>query len=230
MKMSSLLDIGCLFFLILVICCIAANGYIRYFLILITAIYYLTGSGMLGYVLAKPLLTENTDIKLCQNTSGIILLGSGLNNAFGNIEPGIGAYERIIKTAQIYHMYPQKIIISGGQTSALNISEAQVYAEQLYKLGIPKSAMLLEDKSKNTYQNAKFTKELINNDSGTYCLVTGGIHYTRAKILFNKFDINTISIASSKLLPQVEILPSAYNFYMTQQIIHEYLGVVRAYL
>ncbi|MDE4994727.1 YdcF family protein, partial [Francisella tularensis subsp. holarctica] len=63
------------------------------------------------------------------------------------------------------------------------------------KLGIPKSKIILEKNSKNTYQNAEFIKKILMNDKNTYCLVTGGIHYKIAKIIFDKFTINTISIA-----------------------------------
>ncbi|QIW10209.1 YdcF family protein [Francisella sp. LA112445] len=227
--MSHLLDIGCLFLIALIICVICSKGYLRYFLIALTIIYYLIGSGIIGYFLAKPLQSETSDIKACAKTNGIILLGAGLNDAFGQIEPSLGAYDRILKAAEVYNRYPQKVIVTGGVPSGEKISEAEIYAKELQKLGVPDSKILLEKKSKNTYQNAKYTKELLEKDK-TYCLVTGGIHYKRAKILFDKFNINTISLASSKLVPDLKILPSAYNFYITQRIVHEYLGIVEAYL
>ncbi|MED7788792.1 YdcF family protein [Francisella sp. 19X1-34] len=226
--MSNLLDIGCLFLLALIICCICSKGYLRYLLVALTIIYYLIGSGIIGYFLAKPIQAETSDIKACAKTDGIILLGAGLNNAFGQIEPSLGAYDRILKTAEVYNKYPQEIIVTGGVPSGENISEAEIYAKELQKLGIPNSKILLEKRSKNTYQNAKYTKELLKKDQ-TYCLVTGGIHYKRAKILFDRFDINTISLASSKLVPDLKILPSAYNFYITQRVVHEYFGIVKAF-
>ncbi|MED7818481.1 MULTISPECIES: YdcF family protein [unclassified Francisella] len=226
--MSNLLDIGCLFLIALIISCICSKGYLRYFLIVLTIIYYLIGSGILGYFLAKPIQSETSDIKACASTNGIIMLGAGLNNAFGELEPSLGSYDRILKTAEIYNKYPQKIIVTGGIPKGEKISEAEIYTKELNKLGIPSSDILLEKKSKNTYQNAKYTKELLEKDK-TYCLVTGGIHYKRAKILFDKFNINTISLASSKLVPDIKILPSAYNFYITQRIIHEYFGIIRTY-
>ncbi|AIT10253.1 hypothetical protein LO80_01240 [Candidatus Francisella endociliophora] len=228
--MSNLLDIGCLFFIALIIGCFLSKGYLRYFLISLTVIYYLIGSGILGNLLAKPLKSEVSDIKACANTNGIILLGAGLNNAYGELEPSLGAYDRIVKAVEVYNRHPQKIIVTGGIPSGETISEAEVYAKELQNLGVPKTDIILETKSKNTYQNAQFTKELLKNSNGTYCLVTGGIHYRRAKIFFDKFDINTISLASSKLTTGIKVLPNAYNFYITQRIIHEYFGIVRSYL
>ncbi|MFV9924768.1 MAG: YdcF family protein [Francisella endosymbiont of Hyalomma scupense] len=228
--MSSLLDIGCLFLIALIIACIFSKGYLRYFIVALTVIYYLIGNGILGTILALPLKSESTDIKACANTKGIILLGAGINQAFGELGPALSAYDRIFKVAELYNKYPQQIIISGGAPFDEKLSEAQIYATVLYKLGIPKSKIILEKNSKNTYQNALFIKKILANDKNIYCLVTGGIHYKRAKIIFDKFAINTISIASSKFVPNIKILPDAYNFYVTQNIIHEYLGIIRIYL
>ncbi|MEY8701939.1 YdcF family protein, partial [Francisella philomiragia] len=55
-------------------------------------------------------------------------------------------------------------------------------------------------------------------------------HYQRAKLIFDQLEINTISVASSKLTPEISFMPSAYNFYITQTIIHEYFGIVKFYL
>ena len=70
--MSNLLDIGCLFFLALLILCILSKGYLRYFIIILTVFYYLIGSGVLGNILARPLKSETSNIQACANTDGII--------------------------------------------------------------------------------------------------------------------------------------------------------------
>nr|WP_250637405.1 hypothetical protein [Francisella orientalis] len=71
---------------------------------------------------------------------------------------------------------------------------------------------------------------MLNDKNAKYCLITGGIHYQRAKLIFDSFNINTINIASSKVTPEISFLPNVYNFYITQTIIHEYLGIVKFYL
>ncbi|MDE5014438.1 YdcF family protein, partial [Francisella tularensis subsp. holarctica] len=94
---------------------------------------------------------------------------------------------------EVYHQHLQHIIISGGAPFGEKLSEAEIYADVLDKRGIPKSKIILEKNSKNTYQNAEFINKILMNDKNTYCLVTGGIHYKRAKIIFDKFTINNIS-------------------------------------
>ncbi|QIV96819.1 YdcF family protein [Allofrancisella inopinata] len=229
--MSDLLDLGCIFFFVLIISCIFTRKYVRIFFIFIVIVYYLTGSGLLGKLLASSLETKLTDINMCSNTKGIILLGAGvLKPLNGNLEPSLAAYDRILKTAEVYTKYPQTIIITGGITNDNKLSEAEVYADDLYNLGVPKPELLLEKQAKNTYQNAKFVKEIIGNSQNNYCLITGSTHLKRAKIYFNQFDIKTISLASSNPTTQLKILPNAYNFYITQRIIHEYMGIIKGYM
>lgn len=85
--MSSLLDIECLFLIALIIACIFSKGYLRYFIVALTVIYYLIGNGILGTILTLPLKSESTDIKACTNTKGIILLGFGINYTVGELGP-----------------------------------------------------------------------------------------------------------------------------------------------
>jgi hypothetical protein len=68
--MSSLLDIGFLFFITLVFGCFSSRKYLRIFLIMVTIIYYLIGSGIIGSFLAKRISTTSTSIKNCIDTEG----------------------------------------------------------------------------------------------------------------------------------------------------------------
>ncbi|MDE5014638.1 hypothetical protein NAI47_11220, partial [Francisella tularensis subsp. holarctica] len=65
--MSSLLYIGCLFLIAWIITCIFSKGYLIYFIVALTFVYYLIGNGVLGTILALPLNSESTDIKACAN-------------------------------------------------------------------------------------------------------------------------------------------------------------------
>ncbi|MBP5492290.1 MAG: YdcF family protein [Clostridiales bacterium] len=56
-------------------------------------------------------------------------------------------------------------IPSGGQGADEVISEAQAIANYLKETGIPESRILLEDKSKNTYENLRNSVDLISNTS-----------------------------------------------------------------
>lgn len=221
--MSSLLDIGFLFFIALVLGCLFSKKYTRIFLLVITVIYYMVASGLAGNFLARYITTSSTNINKCIDTKGIILLGGGASKTLKGLEPGQSAYDRILKTAEVYNSHHQKIIISGGISKKNKISEAKVYAEELYKLGVPKKDIFLNEKSKNTYQNAEFVRNMLVKSTDQYCLVTDGLHLKRSKLYFDSFDIQTIPLASSLPSTEVRILPNTYNIYVTQRMLHEYL-------
>jgi uncharacterized SAM-binding protein YcdF (DUF218 family) len=227
---SNLLDIGFLFFVALVLGCLFSRKYIRMFLIVVTVMYYLLGSGIIGSFLAKQIMTTSTNIENCINTKGIILLGAGVSQTIDSLEPGQAAYDRILKAAEIYQAHHQKIIISGGFTEGHKLSEAYIYAQELYKLGIPKKDIVLDEKSKNTYQNAEFVKNILDKSDDKYCLVTDGLHLKRSQLYFDSFGIKTVPLASSLPSTDIRVLPNAYNIYVTQRMLHEYLGLVKAYL
>lgn len=49
-----------------------------------------------------------------------------------------------------------RLLVSGGQTMGLRIPEAEVIGEQLVKIGLPESALILETMATNTGENAYF--------------------------------------------------------------------------
>ncbi len=67
--------------------------------------------------------------------------------------------ERLDMTLNLYLEYhPEKIIVSGGiANKKANVSEASKMKEYLVLHGIPEDRILLEDQSRSTYENAKFS-------------------------------------------------------------------------
>ncbi len=90
-----------------------------------------------------------------------------------------------------------RIIISGGAGSIIyrNMAEACLLRDYCGQLGYDTSRIWAECKSDNTYQNALYTQELINDSltDGNFLLITSASHMRRAKAVFQKtglpFDI-----------------------------------------
>lgn len=79
-------------------------------------------------------------------------------------------------------------IVSGGKGDGENLSEAQCMFNYLTDKGISSQRILIEDKSVNTVENIKFSKEIIekNNLSTNTAIVTDIFHQYRAsKIVKN---------------------------------------------
>ena len=124
---------------------------------------------------------------------GIVILGGALNPdltmARGQIAIGNEA-ERFTEVAAIARRYPSaRIVFSGGTGSIAPdaLPEARYVKPLLESFGIPASRITLEDRSRNTEENARFSKELVQPRPGErWALVTSGIHMPRAVGCFRR--------------------------------------------
>ncbi|RUZ97478.1 YdcF family protein, partial [Mesorhizobium sp. M7A.F.Ca.US.001.02.1.1] len=173
---------------------LAAAGSVLAFLILALSAWTSLGAMMLNPLeerFARPPLPEKVD--------GIVVLGGGFEGA---INLARGGYElnssgdRMVETAILARRFPTaKVVVSGG-TGALFLDgegDAATAPRLLTALGVAADRMILENKSRNTYENAVFTKELVTPKPGeTWLLVTSAFHMPRAKALFDKAGFATV--------------------------------------
>ena len=82
-------------------------------------------------------------------------------------------------------------IPSGGQGPNEVMSEAQAMKDYLLKKGIKEKNILIEDRSKNTFENIKFSYNIIKKkvDNANIALSTTNYHIFRAGIIATKQDI-----------------------------------------
>ncbi len=90
------------------------------------------------------------------------------------------------------------VIVSGGQGQDEQISEAECMKAYLVEKGISPKRIYKEDKSSNTYENFKFSKEIMENyNLGNNLIVaTDGYHQLRASMIANEMEIKTSSISA----------------------------------
>src|SRR5262245_44788620 len=124
---------------------------------------------------------------------GIIVLG-------GAISPDVSAArndvalnesaERLTAVAELARRYPNARILFSGGSGALIYdegTEAEFAARILESFGIPYNRVLLEDRSRNTVENAVFSKALVQPKPGErWLLVTSAYHMPRAMGVFGK--------------------------------------------
>lgn len=116
--------------------------------------------------------------------------------------------DRFIQTANLYHRgIIKKIIISGGNGSLFPNSPAEaVYLRQQFlDNGVADSAIIMETASRNTYENAVFSKRI--SDSlhlqEPLVLVTSAEHMKRSMSCFNKAGLKCIAYPCDyKTVPQ----------------------------
>jgi uncharacterized SAM-binding protein YcdF (DUF218 family) len=124
---------------------------------------------------------------------GIIVLG-------GAISPDVSAArndvalnesaERLTVVAELARRYPNARILFSGGSGALMYdegTEAEFAARILESFGIPYGRVMLEDRSRNTVENAVYSKEMIKPKSGErWLLVTSAHHMPRSVGAFRK--------------------------------------------
>jgi uncharacterized SAM-binding protein YcdF (DUF218 family) len=124
---------------------------------------------------------------------GIIVLGGPIDNRMSALRGSLsigGEVERLVEGAALARRHPAaRLVFTGGNPSLLHDDPPEsLYAAQLFgQLGVPASRLVLEDKSRNTDENAVFTKRLVDPKPGErWLLVTSAMHMPRAVGVFRK--------------------------------------------
>lgn len=113
-----------------------------------------------------------------------------------------------------------KVIVSGGQGSNEPASEAQGMYDYLVKRGIEPGRIVLEDKSVNTEQNIRFSKEFLQADADKVGIVSNNFHVFRAVKLAKAAGYRNV----------VGIAAPATAFYLPNNMLREFFGVVKDFL
>ncbi len=122
---------------------------------------------------------------------GIIVLGGPIDadlSAAHGVPVITAAPDRIITAATLAHRYPNaRLVYTGGSANLWsNDAKEADYATALFQgLGIPKARLTMERQSRNTKENAEFTKEVVKPKPGErWLLVTSAYHMPRSIGLF----------------------------------------------
>ena len=148
----------------------------------------------------------------------IIVLGSGL---IGDKVPPLLA-QRLTKAKTIYEQFEgrPKLIVSGGQGADELTSEAEAMASYLMEQGVPQEDILIENRSRTTFENLTFSKAILEEEElGKHVLVvTNSFHALRAGVFMRLLNIPGLSVGSKTAF---YYLPSAW--------IRETVGLVSLY-
>lgn len=141
----------------------------------------------IGQWALMPLEARFPQPHLPQQIAGIIVLGGavepGISRAHGQVALGDAA-ERIVELMALARRYPEaKLVLSGGEAALYpnGDSEASDTRTLLIEQGIAEKRIVTEDHSRNTFENAVLSRDLVQPQSGeTWMLVTSAAHMPRA--------------------------------------------------
>jgi uncharacterized SAM-binding protein YcdF (DUF218 family) len=132
---------------------------------------------------------------------GIILLGgfedgwvsSGRSSGLGLNE----AAERLTEGMRLARKHPNAKVVFTGGVGGLLASGAEAsgpVADFLVEGGVARDRLILESKSRNTFENAVMTREMVQPAAGErWYLVTSAYHMPRAMGLFRKAGFDVIA-------------------------------------
>jgi len=131
--------------------------------------------------------------ELPQAVAGIIVLGGAQDQdvtaARGTLALTESA-ERMIEGVALAYRYPEaRLVFSGGSGRLFPGDARESAVNELFidLMALDPARVLLEDRSRNTWENARFTFELIEpNSADTWLLVTSAFHMPRSIGIFRQ--------------------------------------------
>ncbi|MFZ0607597.1 MAG: YdcF family protein [Xanthobacteraceae bacterium] len=199
----------------------------------------LVGYSPLGNILILPLEQRFPPWNPAQGPpDGIVVLG-------GAIEPDISiargavalddSAERITATVELARRYPNARIIFSGGTGSLRFdapAEAPIAVKELEALGVPHDRITAEEQSRNTVENAVFSRLLAQPKPGErWLLVTSAFHMPRAIAAFRAagFTVEAYPVDWRTRGPIDATRPFAvltHGLAMTDVAVHEWIGLL----
>lgn len=109
--------------------------------------------------------------------------------------------DRYIETLKLYHQgFIQKIVVSGGSALVMGNEpkEADFLTEEFITNGVNIKDIIVENNSRNTYENALFSKKMLDSlqIKGPYILITSAMHLPRSIKIFAKQGMTVIPYPS----------------------------------
>lgn len=145
--------------------------------------------------------------------------------------------DRIMHAVQLYKLGKvQQLLLSGGSGSLRgnSISEAERMKRVMLLSGVPEDDILLEEASRNTYENAAFSKTLLETQhpNGRYLLVSSAFHLPRALACFEKQGITADPFSTDfysfdpPYAPEHFMIPDSEAIFAWSRLLKEWFGLL----
>ncbi|EHZ2531480.1 YdcF family protein [Listeria monocytogenes] len=136
--------------------------------------------GFIYLLIVAAFMFSGTRAKPSDNADTVLILGAKVNG--DPAEPAEVLKERLDAAVTYLNENPtMQVVVSGGQGEDESASEASVMEEYLVNKGITRSRIKIEDKSRRTEENIKYSKGKFN--LGKTVIVTSDYYMYRALML-----------------------------------------------
>jgi uncharacterized SAM-binding protein YcdF (DUF218 family) len=165
----------------------------------------------------------------------IIILGGGAYDGTPDLT-GVGTPSemmlyRVVTAVRLHKMLKVPIILSGGTVFKHMKPEAPIVKRFLMDLGVPDNAIIMEDQSLDTSQNAKNSQKIcLESGYKTPILVTSAFHMKRSVMQFKSLGMEVIPFPTgfqswnNRPYGWIDLLPG--NFGGVSMAVREYLALI----
>jgi len=200
----------------------------RVLFLFVAILLYLLSITPIKDFLVKPLENLNIDNS---TASAVVVLGGGAE-ARGVFRLNPESFERLVFGLMLAEEYHVPLVFSGG---GYKFNESGAASHDLHELCFQFDCnveVYFDNRSLNTYQNARFTDELFRNFNlkKDIFLVTSAYHMRRAEILFRHFGFfvhpKPVGFLYEGKYNLFDYFPKMENLYQSYKAIHEYFGIL----
>ncbi|MFZ6023876.1 MAG: YdcF family protein [Bacteroidota bacterium] len=170
-----------------------------------------------------------------QYETGILLTGMVQFDKYNKGYFGTSA-DRFIQTATLYHTGKiKKILVTGASGSLLHgyPAEAEYLKNVLLNNAVPEKDIIIEPLSRNTYENAIFSKKIIDSFQlkPPFLLITSALHMPRSSAVFKKASISFVTypcdykVVEEKISFDEVFMPDAKLLKSWSELLKELIGL-----
>lgn len=235
--------------IVLLIVALAWRRGARVLIALALVLLYLGSNRWVAYSLVRSLEAQHIPASPPPDAGAIVVLGGGSRS--GDAPRPIveinEAGDRLLYGAYLFREgKAEHVLLTGGAIEWLNAEgiapEATDMGRLMEFLGVPPEALWLEPESRNTYENAVYSREMLAaagiND---ILLVTSAMHMPRSVALFERQGLIVTPAPADFLVSQAEwahlwvpdlraqavnLLPNAEYLAYTTRALKEYFGIL----
>ncbi len=162
-----------------------------------------------------------------------VVLGAGVTENIPDIAGrgmlNTSALSRVMTAYRLYMRAQKPIIFSGGKIFN-RTAEAGIAKRFLISLGVPSQHIIMEEKSTDTFENARYVKEIADRYKfKKITLITSAAHMKRSYLLFSKRFKEIVPYPTDYQVSRgsydlLSFLPNTTNLGMVETAVKEYLG------
>jgi uncharacterized SAM-binding protein YcdF (DUF218 family) len=206
----------------------------------------LGSNGWVAHWLARSLESQHIPTAELPKADAIVVLGGCTKSAFPP-RPWVEVSDegdRVLYAAKLYRDgKAPRVILSGGRIDWYGSGppESADMAELLAVMGVPRSAILQDPTSLNTYENGVNVKKILDAQGmRRILLVTSAMHMPRSLLIFKRLGIEATPAPADFLVSEqdqrelrgsteavlLNLLPEADRLRQTTRALKEYIGIL----